>query len=222
MGAPLATVALFNLVSWLMTRRSLYAVFALFLLGNLLRWMALDGTANQFLFPDRPAIIAALVTPLLGGLLVAGALFQMNLLQLQHHHRWLLRFYQVAVALGVLLMLTPLIGHAGLLSSLIFAQMLLVLSVSPLFAPLFGVLLADHFIVRRRRVDPAGLAAEGLNLPGLAAWAIGVGAYQALSRLAPEAGATLPSFAAAAAAYLALRAAVTRLAGPGTVPDAGP
>jgi NCS1 family nucleobase:cation symporter-1 len=80
------------------------------------------------------------------------------------------------------------------------------LLIGSVFAPLFGVLLADHFVVRRRRAEAAGQGAGGLNLPGLAAWAIGVGAYQALSRAAPDLGATLPAFAAAAGVYLALRA----------------
>jgi NCS1 family nucleobase:cation symporter-1 len=79
------------------------------------------------------------------------------------------------------------------------------LLIGSVFAPLFGVLLADHFIVRRRRADAAGPAAGGLNLSGLAAWVIGIGAYQALSRTAPDVGATLPAFAAAAVVYLALQ-----------------
>jgi NCS1 family nucleobase:cation symporter-1 len=86
------------------------------------------------------------------------------------------------------------------------------LLIGSVFAPLFGVLLADHFIVRRRRAD-AGIA-SGLNLSGLAAWAVGIAAYQALSRLAPDLGATLPAFAAAAVVYLALQAARKRLAPP--------
>jgi NCS1 family nucleobase:cation symporter-1 len=78
------------------------------------------------------------------------------------------------------------------------------LLIGSVFAPLFGVLLADHFIVRRRRSADAGPA---LNLAGLLAWAMGVGAYQGFSRLAPEIGATLPAFVIAAGAYLALRLA---------------
>jgi NCS1 family nucleobase:cation symporter-1 len=88
------------------------------------------------------------------------------------------------------------------------------LLIGSVFAPLFGVLLADHFIVRRRRAGglapESGRLLDGLNPPGLAAWAVGVAAYQALSRLAPNVGATVPAFLAAALVYLALRAAVMR------------
>ncbi len=78
------------------------------------------------------------------------------------------------------------------------------LLIGSVFAPLFGVLLADHFVVRRRHVN-AGETLAGFNRSGLAAWAVGVAAYQALSLLAPNLGATLPAFLAAAGAYLALR-----------------
>jgi NCS1 family nucleobase:cation symporter-1 len=75
------------------------------------------------------------------------------------------------------------------------------LLIGSVFAPLFGVVLTDHFVVRRRK---AAAPTEGLNLPGLAAWVVGIAAYQALSRLAPDIGATLPAFAVAAVVYLGL------------------
>ena len=81
------------------------------------------------------------------------------------------------------------------------------LLIGSVFAPLFGVLLTDHFIVRRRQAGIAG----ALNLPGLAAWVVGIAAYQALSRLAPNVGATLPAFAVAAVVYLGFQAAKARL-----------
>jgi nucleobase:cation symporter-1, NCS1 family len=78
------------------------------------------------------------------------------------------------------------------------------LLIGSVFAPLFGVLLTDHFLVRRRRSVEA--PAE-LSPPSLLAWAIGVAVYQALSRLAPDVGATLPSFVVAGVAYWGLKQA---------------
>lgn len=92
----------------------------------------------------------------------------------------------------VIALLAPIARYEGFL-----------LLIGSVFAPLFGVVLTDHFIVRRRKAAVVA-SAKGLNLPGLTAWAIGVAAYQALSRLAPEIGATLPAFAVAAIFYLAL------------------
>ncbi|MYM31661.1 histidine kinase [Duganella sp. CY15W] len=122
------TVALFNLVGWFMMRRPLYGVFSLFVICDVLRWMALDGTANQFFFPHHPAIVATLVTPLLGALGITGALCQISLLQLDRQQPFLLRYYYVVIVLGVLIMLTPLIGNVGLLSTVFFYMLL--------FAPL--------------------------------------------------------------------------------------
>ena len=93
------------------------------------------------------------------------------------------------------------------------------LLIGSVFAPLFGVLLADHFIVRRRRVEPSAITAKGgaywfsggWRLRGLAAWAVGICVYHAITRYQPSLGATLPAFAVAAVAYLALR--VFRVAG---------
>ena len=87
------------------------------------------------------------------------------------------------------------------------------LLIGSVFAPLFGVLLADHFIVRRRRIEPSAITAKGgaywfsagWHLRGLAAWAVGICVYQAITRYQPSLGATLPAFAVAAVAYLALR-----------------
>ncbi len=101
----------------------------------------------------------------------------------------------LALAFGALCtaiaLLAPLAQYEGFL-----------ILIGSVFAPLFGVLLTDHFIVRRRRA--AGAESRPVNLSGLAAWAIGIAAYQALSRLAPDIGATLPSVLAAAAVFLGL------------------
>jgi NCS1 family nucleobase:cation symporter-1 len=78
------------------------------------------------------------------------------------------------------------------------------LLIGSVFAPLFGVLLADHFIVQPRRAATEA-SVPGVNLAGIAAWVIGIAAYQAFSRLLPDVGATLPAFLIAALAYILLR-----------------
>jgi NCS1 family nucleobase:cation symporter-1 len=64
------------------------------------------------------------------------------------------------------------------------------LLIGSVFAPLFGVVLVDHFVLRRRR---AGMAVSGLRRDTLAAWACGAVVYHLLAQLAPEIGATLPA-----------------------------
>jgi NCS1 family nucleobase:cation symporter-1 len=87
--------------------------------------------------------------------------------------------------------------------------------IGSIFAPLFAVLIIDHFVRRRRRLDAGAIDARGgaywhwggFRIAGLVAWAVGIGVYQSVSAYAPALGATLPSIAAAALAYLALGAA---------------
>ncbi|PVM86090.1 putative hydroxymethylpyrimidine transporter CytX [Caulobacter radicis] len=104
---------------------------------------------------------------------------------------------RLALAFGALCtliaLLAPLARYEGFL-----------LLIGSVFAPLFGVLLTDHFVVRRRGPEAAAAFAWGLNLPGLLAWAAGIAAYQGFSRLAPQLGATLPALAVAGIAYLLL------------------
>lgn len=86
------------------------------------------------------------------------------------------------------------------------------LLIGSVFAPLFGVVLADHFIVRRRRIDVDALAdlrgrygfSGGWHLSAFFAWAIGIAAYQAINTWLPNLGATLPSLAIGAVCYLVL------------------
>jgi NCS1 family nucleobase:cation symporter-1 len=85
------------------------------------------------------------------------------------------------------------------------------LLIGSVFAPLFGVVLVDHFIVRKRRVDAAALAdpqgryayTAGWHVSAFVAWAIGIAAYQAINQRLPNLGATLPALAIGAVCYLA-------------------
>jgi len=85
------------------------------------------------------------------------------------------------------------------------------LLIGSVFAPLFGVVLVDHFIVRKRRIDVGSLAdtqgrygfSGGWHISAFVAWAIGIAAYQAISQWLPNLGATLPALVIGAVCYLA-------------------
>jgi nucleobase:cation symporter-1, NCS1 family len=88
--------------------------------------------------------------------------------------------------------------------------------VGSLFTPLFGVLFADYFVMRRRHytdeelypADGRGRMRWGVNPVALLAWAAGVGAYLGETTYFGWLGGTLPSLAASMAAYLVLSLAV--------------
>jgi putative hydroxymethylpyrimidine transporter CytX len=97
-----------------------------------------------------------------------------------------------------------------------------ILLIGAVFVPLFGVVLSDYYIVKRRRYTEsmmygatAGNSNNGSNraalkigLPAIIAWSIGVLLYYLLSSLSPiyipnwpPIGATIPSFIASALLY---------------------
>ncbi|KTB72788.1 nitrate reductase [Pseudomonas viridiflava ICMP 13104] len=87
------------------------------------------------------------------------------------------------------------------------------LLIGSVFAPLFGVVLVDHFILRRR----SGLVAEGgFRWMSLLAWLGGISTYHLLANLYPEVGATLPALIVAGVLQLFIDGAINR--DRGTVP----
>nr|WP_085986667.1 putative hydroxymethylpyrimidine transporter CytX [Pseudomonas furukawaii] len=101
-----------------------------------------------------------------------------------------LKVERLALAIGVLCTLiawfAPLAEYQNFL-----------LLIGSVFAPLFGVVLADHFILRRRRAD--GAPRTALRWDSLLAWACGVALYHLLASRWPELGATLPALLASGA-----------------------
>jgi putative hydroxymethylpyrimidine transporter CytX len=86
------------------------------------------------------------------------------------------------------------------------------LLIGSVFSPLFGILAADYFVLRRRRVqvdqlyEPGGAYwfQAGVNWLAVVAWAAGVAVYHLVARGLPWLGATLPGFGAAFLLHMGL------------------
>lgn len=84
--------------------------------------------------------------------------------------------------------------------------------IGALFVPLFAIVVADYFVVRRRRYDVAELYLpkgkywyrHGLNPLALAVWGLGVVGYFLFVYAMPWLGASLPTFIVTALAFVAL------------------
>ncbi len=84
--------------------------------------------------------------------------------------------------------------------------------VGSLFTPLFGVLFADYFLLRRRAyrttelypTGPSTARPKGVNLVALFAWGAGIGSYLLVINVAPWLGGTLPSLGASLIVYVGL------------------
>ena len=110
--------------------------------------------------------------------------------------------------------LTALAGLAGMGIALFFDATKyegFLLFIGAAFCPLFGVVLADYFILKRGRYAAEELYrrgrywyAGGVNVRALLAWGAGFGLYQWCARTGFAGGSSIPSLAAAAAIYLAI------------------
>ena len=96
---------------------------------------------------------------------------------------WRLKVEHLALAIGVICTLiacfAPLAQYQNFL-----------LLIGSVFAPLFGVVLVDHFLVRKRS---AQVTTALFCWPALLAWAGGVSTYHLLANVYPDVGATLPA-----------------------------
>ena len=105
-------------------------------------------------------------------------------------------------------------GLAGTLIALFFDATKFegfLLFIGAAFCPLFGVVLADYFIVKRGRYVAEDLFRRGrywytggFNSRALLTWAAGFGLYQACAKTGFAGGASLPALFGAAALYLAI------------------
>ncbi|AYC34538.1 putative hydroxymethylpyrimidine transporter CytX [Pseudomonas cavernae] len=188
-----------------------------FFLGNV--WLMSLGVAYTLAFAASGEINALLLA--LSG---AGLGIPLLLILLDESEKAFADIHSAAVSVGILLPLRveQLALAIGLLCTAIAALAPLaeyqnfLLLIGSVFAPLFGVVLVDHFILRRRRAELApGLA---LRWDTLLAWGCGVVLYHLLSRFAPEIGASLPALLLAGGLQFALgrafgTVAISRVAG---------
>jgi putative hydroxymethylpyrimidine transporter CytX len=204
--------------------------FAGYLVANI--WFYLLGVlfvlANRMPIPPSPAELATGIAGLGGGALALAAIL------LDETDNVFADIYSAAVSSQNALAAVPqraLVVAVGLLGTVLAAGVEMIdyfsflALIGSVFVPLFGLLLADYYLVRRGAgYDTAALYRErgaywyngGVNLPAAAVWAVGVLVY--LWAAAPDSlppalagfgaglpvGATLPSFLTTAALYTVL------------------
>ncbi|WP_454719736.1 MULTISPECIES: sensor histidine kinase [Cupriavidus] len=132
------TVALFNGVGWLVTRRGLYGFFALFVAAGALRWFVSGGLAGQFLLPGGPVVPPPLADALLACQALCANLFRSRLLELRERAPRLLRYFQGMALLSAVAVAAAPTGYFTAAMRLLYAGALAghVLS-APLYASLW-------------------------------------------------------------------------------------
>lgn len=100
------TVLLFNTANWMMSRRPIFLLYAVYLLLNALQWLGISGFVAEFLFPARP-LLANLTLGLALSLAACMAfLFFAVVFELRRYHR----FVYAINRLGALMALVTAIG----------------------------------------------------------------------------------------------------------------
>ncbi len=170
-----------------------------YFIGN--TWLMILGVAYTLAFAAQGEVNALLLA--LAG---AGMGIPLLLILLDESEKAFADIHSAAVSAGVLarvkvehlaLAIGVLCTLIALLAPLAQYENFLLL-IGSVFAPLFGVVLTDHYWVRRRSI-PAHVGA--LHWPALLAWAAGVAAYHIIAAQAPDLGATLPALVLAGVLY---------------------
>ncbi|KJH79346.1 putative hydroxymethylpyrimidine transporter CytX [Stutzerimonas stutzeri] len=163
-----------------------------FFVGNV--WLMSLGVAYTLAFADSSEVNALLLA--LAG---AGLGIPLLLILLDESENAFADIHSAAVSVGILLpfkveRLALAIGvlctFIAWLAPLAEYQNFLLL-IGSVFAPLFGVVLVDHYLLRRRGLLPARSAA--FRWQTLLAWGCGVVTYHVLASALPEIGASLPA-----------------------------
>ncbi|SEQ83879.1 putative hydroxymethylpyrimidine transporter CytX [Pseudomonas cuatrocienegasensis] len=169
-----------------------------FFLGNV--WLMSLGVGYTLAFADSSEVNALLLA--LAG---AGLGIPLLLILLDETENAFADIHSAAVSSGILVpfKVEHLALAIGALCTLIawFAPLAeyqsFLLLIGSVFAPLFGVVLVDHFILRRR--DAARAPNVALRWDTLVAWGSGVLIFHLLANLVPHIGASLPALFSAAA-----------------------
>lgn len=162
-----------------------------FFIGNF--WLMTLGVAYTLAFAPSGEANALLLA--LAG---AGMGIPLLLILLDESENAFADIHSAAVSSGILMRAK--VEHLALVIGIIctliacFAPLAqyqnFLLLIGSVFAPLFGVVLVDHFILRRRS---HGTATVGLRWMSVLAWLGGIATYHLLANFCPDVGATLPA-----------------------------
>lgn len=176
------------------SRQNFFGTACGFFLGSL--WMMALGAAYTLAFvssQDSNALLLALSGVALG--------IPLLLILVDEHENTFADIHSAALSTGTLLPvgIGKLTAMIGLICTLIAWGVPLaryenfLLLIGSVFAPLFGVVLMNYFVLGRRQ--PTTRSLDGRSLT---AWILGIATYHVIARFYPNLGATLPSLFVAA------------------------
>ena len=177
------------------SRQNFFGTTCGFFLGSL--WMMTLGAAYTLAFvssQESNALLLALSGVALG--------IPLLLILIDEHENTFADIHSAALSTGTLLPLNigKLTWVIGIICTLLAWGVPLaryenfLLLIGSVFAPLFGVVLMDYFVLRRRQP-----VSRNIDARSLLAWILGIATYHLIAQFYPNLGATVPSLLVAAA-----------------------
>ena len=177
------------------SRQNFFGTACGFFLGSL--WMMTLGAAYTLAFvssQESNALLLALSGVALG--------IPLLLILIDEHENTFADIHSAALSTGTLLPLNigKLTWVIGIICTLLAWGVPLaryenfLLLIGSVFAPLFGVVLMDYFVLRRRQP-----VSRNIDARSLLAWILGIATYHLIAQFYPNLGATVPSLLVAAA-----------------------
>lgn len=177
------------------SRQNFFGTACGFFLGSV--WMMTLGAAYTLAFvssQDSNALLLALSGVALG--------IPLLLILIDEHENTFADIHSAALSTGTLLPVNigKLTWIIGIICTLLAWGVPLaryenfLLLIGSVFAPLFGVVLMDYFVLRRRQP-----ASRNIDARSLLAWILGIATYHLIAQFYPTLGATVPSLLVAAA-----------------------
>lgn len=127
-------IFLFNLTTWVVSRKAIFIVYSGYLLLNSVQWLSINGFASEFLFPENPLMANLTLAVALPLSTAMAFLFFTILFELRRYHPLIFKINMTGILIGVLTAISIPIGHHQL-----FAQFMLpivLLSISTSYWPL--------------------------------------------------------------------------------------
>lgn len=140
------TVLVFNAVNWLVSRRTIFAVYTGYLLFNGLQWLGISGFVSEFIFPQTPLLANVTLGLSLSLSSAMTFVFISMVFELKKYHPWIRRVYQGGVVMALVTAVATPFGYYQ--SFLPWVFWIAVVSIGVAFWPLRRLWRTQHLWAR--------------------------------------------------------------------------
>ena len=104
-------VIIFNLMSWMASRRVIFIIYAAYLAFSGLQWLGINGFIAEFIFPEKPLLANLTLAMSIPLTITAAFIFFPIIFELRQYHRYIYRLNQFGVLLGIVTLIAAPLGY---------------------------------------------------------------------------------------------------------------